>query len=690
VLAHPTVASKNFLVTIGDRTVGGLCARDQMVGPWQLPLADCAISLTDFTGFAGEAMAVGERTPLALIDAAASARMAVGEAITNLAAASVGSLSEVKLSANWMAAASFPGETRCCTTRCARSAWNCVPNSTSASRSARTPCRCRRNGMTAPAGPASRCRQCPLVVSAFARVADVRDQLTPVMARDVDSELWLIGLGAGQQRLGGSILGQCYGRFGNVSPDIEEPGRLKAFFELIQAARADHLLLAYHDRSDGGAFAALCEMAFASRTGLELSLDGWGENAIACLFNEELGAIVQIAADDRAAFADLVNRYELTHCAQRIGKPIAAPVVRLLGEREVLAEWLWQELFDAWWSVTHAIQRLRDNPDCADEEREARRDFNDPGLVPLLAEPAPQAPYVNTGARPRVAILREQGVNSHYEMAAAFDRAGFTAVDVHMSDLIAARVRLDEFKGFAACGGFSYGDVLGAGRGWATSILERPALREHFAAFFARQDSFSLGVCNGCQMLAQLKWLVPGAEHWPRFLRNRSEQFEARLSLVEVVESPSLFFRGMAGARIPIVVSHGEGRASFDAPEHAGLAQVALRFVDGTGEVAERYPANPNGSPAGITGLTSRDGRSTLLMPHPERIHRTAQMSWHPAEWGEESRGCSCSITLVAGWASFSAALGAGGAGYLRPQSGAPSVATGLGRARPSLAALPR
>jgi phosphoribosylformylglycinamidine synthase len=511
------------------------------------------------------------------------------------------------------------------------------------------------------AGPQKSVSPVSLIITAFARVSDVRTQLTPVMTREVDSELWLIGLGAGLKRLGGSVLGQCYGGFGNVCPDVDEPQCLKSFFDLIQAARADNLLLAYHDRSDGGAFAALCEMAFASRLGLELNLDAWGENAFSSLFNEELGAIVQIAAEDRAAFADLVNRHDLTHCAQRIGRPIAAPVVRVLGEGEVIAEWRWQELFDAWWSVTHAMQRLRDNPECADEERVARRDFADPGLNPLLtfkasATPdagaadqtsvglksaatsaAVQAPYISTGARPRVAILREQGVNSHLEMAAAFDKAGFTAVDVHMTDLIAGRIRLDQFAGLAACGGFSYGDVLGAGRGWATSILERPALREHFAEFFERSNSFSLGVCNGCQMLAQLKGLIPGAEHWPRFLRNRSEQFEARLSLVEVLESPSLFFRGMAGSRIPIVVSHGEGRAEFDAPEHQSQAKIALRFIDGNGQPTLQYPTNPNGSPDGITGLTSLDGRSTLLMPHPERVHRTVQMSWHPAEWGEAS-----------------------------------------------------
>jgi phosphoribosylformylglycinamidine synthase len=639
VLAHPSVAAKNFLVTIGDRTVGGLCSRDQMVGPWQLPLADCAITLTDFLGNAGEAMAVGERTPLALIDAAASARMAVGEALTNLAAAPVASLAEVKLSANWMAAASHPGEDALLFDAVKAVGLELCPEldisipvgKDSLSMQAQW----QADGLTQKAvSPVS------LIVSAFARVADVRPQLTPTLDREADSELWLIGLGAGKQRLGGSVLGQCYGQFGGACPDVDDAQALKSFFDLIQAARADGLLLAYHDRSDGGAFAALCEMAFASHLGLELSLDGWGEDPFKALFNEELGAIVQIACEDRAAFADLVNRHDLTHCAQRIGKPIRSASVRIEQDDELIAEWDWQELFDAWWSVTHAMQRLRDHPECADEERATRRDFADPGLVPTLGFDVAEdiaAPYVNTGAKPRVAILREQGVNSQYEMAAAFSKAGFVAVDVHMSDLIAGRVSLDQFKGLAACGGFSYGDVLGAGRGWATSILERPDLREQFAAFFARPDSFSLGVCNGCQMLAQLKGLIPGAEHWPRFLRNRSEQFEARLSLVEVLDSPSLFLRGMAGSRLPIAVSHGEGRAQFDAPEHLGLAKVALRFIDGHGRTAASYPTNPNGSPEGITGLTSLDGRATLMMPHPERVHRSLQLSWHPAEWGEAS-----------------------------------------------------
>jgi phosphoribosylformylglycinamidine synthase len=479
-----------------------------------------------------------------------------------------------------------------------------------------------------------------LIVSAFARVADVRGHLTPVLQRDDESDIWLIGLGAGQRRMGGSILAQCYNAFGGAAPDVDEPERLKAFFECVQEARADGLVRAYHDRSDGGAFAAICEMAFAGHCGVEISLDGWGEEPFTTLFNEELGAVVQVSSEDRAAFADLVDRHGLTHCTQRIGRPMSGARIRVIEDRRTVAEWSWEELFDAWWGTTHALQALRDEPACADEERAARRDFSDPGLTPKLGfDPAEDvaAPFINTGVRPRVAILREQGVNGQIEMAAAFNRAGFEAVDVHMSDLIEGRRTLAEFKGLAACGGFSYGDVLGAGRGWATSILERTAVRDQFAEFFARGDSFSLGVCNGCQMLSQLKALIPGATHWPRFLRNRSEQYEARLALLEVLTSPSLFFRGMEGSRIPVAVAHGEGRAQFESDFDLTAAHIALRFVDGRGEVARSYPANPNGSPEGITGLTSDDGRATLLMPHPERVFRTAQMSWHPAEWGEDS-----------------------------------------------------
>jgi len=647
VLAHPTVASKSFLVTIGDRSVGGLTARDQMVGPWQLPVADCAITLSGFEGFTGEAMAIGERTPLALLDPVAAARMAVGEAITNLCAAPVETLHRVKLSANWMAAAGHDGED-------ARlfDAVRAVGMEL-----------CPALDLSIPVGKDSLSMQAQwqadgaayrsvapvsLVVTAFAAVPDVRGQLTPQLAREVESELWLIGLGAGRQRLGGSILAQVHPEwngggalpaFSGEVPDLDDPQRLRALFELVRDAREAGLLLAYHDRSDGGAFAALCEMAFCSRTGLDITLDAWGENPFRTLFNEELGAVVQVACGDRADFADLVARHGLVECAQRIARPTTAPLVRVVDEDNVLAQWRWEELFDAWWSVTHAMQRLRDDPECADEERASARRFDAPGLQPRLAfDPAQDiaAPFVNAGARPRVAILREQGVNGQVEMAAAFDGAGFEPVDVHMSDLVAGRERLDGYRGLVACGGFSYGDVLGAGRGWATSVLEREALRAMFADFFADESTFALGVCNGCQMLSQLRDIIPGAEHWPRFLRNRSEQFESRLGMLEVVDSPSLFLRGMAGSRIPVAIAHGEGRASFDGGADRAAARVALRYVAGDGSPAESYPDNPNGSDDAIAGLSSTDGRATILMPHPERTLRTANFSWAPRDWPDD------------------------------------------------------
>ncbi|MFP7722510.1 phosphoribosylformylglycinamidine synthase [Lysobacter sp. A3-1-A15] len=672
VLAHPTVAAKQFLITIGDRSVGGLTARDQMVGPWQVPVADCAITFTGFDGFTGEAMAIGERTPLALLDAPAAARMAVGEAITNLCAAPVESLDRIKLSANWMAAAGHDGEDARLFDAVRAVAIELCPEL----------------DLSIPVGKDSLSMQAQwqvdgeahksvspvsLIVSAFAPVVDVRAQLTPLLERDEESELWLIGLGAGKQRLGGSVLAQCHpdavasegalpafagqpsddGSATSGVPDLDHPQRLRDFFELIRDAREAGLLRAYHDRSDGGAFATLCEMAFCSRMGLDISLDGWAEDPFRTLFNEELGAVVQVRGEDRAAFADLVARHGLIDCAQRIARPVAsrahgpdaAASIRVLHDGNVLAQWRWDALFDAWWSTTHAMQRMRDNPECADEERASARDFNAPGLVPRLAFDPDEdiaAPFIAGtvhigGARPKVAILREQGVNGQVEMAAAFDRAGFEAFDVHMSDLVAGRVTLEGFAGLAACGGFSYGDVLGAGRGWATSILERPALREAFEAFFGRGDSFALGVCNGCQMLSQLKPIIPGAQHWPRFLRNRSEQFEARLGLLEIVESPSIFLRGMAGSRIPVAVSHGEGRAVFDGAGDPVAARVALRYVEGDGTPARLYPSNPNGSTDGIAGLSSEDGRVTILMPHPERTLRTANLSWAPADWGEDS-----------------------------------------------------
>jgi len=645
VLAHPTVASKSFLVTIGDRSVGGLTAREQMIGPWQLPMADVAITLAGFDTYAGEAMSLGERTPLALLNAAASARMAVGEAITNLCAAPVTALDTVKLSANWMAACGHNGEDALLYDAVKAVGMELCPQldisipvgKDSLSMQAQWQADGQAEKSVSPVS---------LVITAFAPVSDARQQLTPLLDRETESELWLIGLGAGKQRLGGSILAQTQAdhsalpAFAGDVPDLDDPQRLRAFFELIRDARESGLLLAYHDRSDGGAFAALCEMAFASRMGLDIVLDAWGDDPFRSLFNEELGAVVQIAKEDRAAFADLVERHALTECAQRIARPTTAPVVRVQLAGDSVVEWRWEELFDAWWSVTHAMQKLRDNPDAADQERAIARNFNAPGLKPKLAfDPADDvaAPFIASGARPKVAILREQGVNGQIEMANIFERVGFDAYDVHMSDLIEGRVQLGDFRGIAACGGFSYGDVLGAGRGWATSILERPALREAFAAFFARPDTFALGVCNGCQMMSQLKDIIPGAEHWPKFLRNAGEQFEARTALLEVVESPSILLRGMAGSRLPVAVAHGEGRAEFDSAVDQAAASISLRYVDGDGRVATQYPLNPNGSPDGITGLTTSDGRVTILMPHPERTPRTVNLSWAPSSWGEDS-----------------------------------------------------
>ena len=650
VLAHPTVAAKQFLITIGDRSVGGLTARDQLVGPWQMPVADCAITHAGYDGMAGEAMALGERTPLALLDAAAAARMAVGEAITNLCAAPVEALERVKLSANWMAAAGHPGEDAKLFDAvqavgmelCPRLGLSIPVGKDSLSMQVQWNAPAQQPGVASEVhrsvSPVS------LIVTAFAPVPDVGTQLTPLIEDGVDSELWLIGLGAGKQRLGGSILAQCFDAFGGACPDLDDPARLRAFFELIRDAREAGLLRAYHDRSDGGTFATLCEMAFCSHRGLDIDLDGWGsgraEDALRTLFAEELGAVVQIASEDRAEFADLVARHDLVECAQRIARPTGGNRIRVLHGEQTLAEWRWEELFDAWWSVSHAMQRLRDNPECADEERAAARRFDAPGLQPSLSfDPAQDvaAPYIGTGARPRVAILREQGVNSQVEMAVGFDRAGFVAIDVHMSDLIAGRGTLEEFDGLVACGGFSYGDVLGAGRGWATSILERDLLRDQFSAFFMRPGTFSLGVCNGCQMMSSLREIIPGANHWPRFLRNRSEQFEGRLGLLEVLDSPSLFLSGMAGSRIPVAVSHGEGRASFDTAQDRAAARVALRYVDGDGSPASAYPANPNGSVDAIAGLTSDDGRATILMPHPERTLRRSNFSWAPAQWPDDS-----------------------------------------------------
>jgi phosphoribosylformylglycinamidine synthase len=639
VLQFPAVADKTFLVTIGDRTVGGLCARDPMVGPWQVPVADVAVTLADFDGYAGEAMAMGERTPLALIDAPASGRLAVGEAITNLAAAGIRSLSEVKLSANWMAAAGHPGEDAALYDTVRAVALDLCPALGVSipvgkdSMSMRTTWS-ENGGERAVTAPVS------LIVSAFARVSDARRVLTPQLSLAEETLLLLVDLGNGQNRLGGAALAQVYDRLGTKPPDVDDPETLKSFFGIVQTLHAQGRLLAYHDRSDGGLFVTLCEMAFASRCGLAIALDELPGEALSALFSEELGAVVQVAGADRH---DVVAAFEAggVRCIA-IGEPLPGDRIRIARDGVTLFDESRIELHRAWSCTTHAMQRLRDHPDVADQEYERILDASDPGLTPRLTFDAAEdiaAPFIARGARPRVAILREQGVNGHIEMAAAFDRAGFAAFDVHMTDIITGRVALAGFQGIVAGGGFSYGDVLGAGEGWAKSILFNARARDAFGAFFARHDSFALGACNGCQMMGNLVELIPGTAHWPHFVRNRSEQFEARLVLGEVQRSPSLFFAGMEGSRIPIPVAHGEGLAEFrdGAQLEACEGLVALRFVDHRGEPTERYPYNPNGSPRGIAGVTTADGRFTILMPHPERTFRTVQMSWHPREWGEDS-----------------------------------------------------
>jgi phosphoribosylformylglycinamidine synthase len=640
VLRLPTVGSKNFLITIGDRTVGGLNHRDPMVGPWQVPVADCAVTLTDFDGYQGEAMAMAERAPVALLSSADAARLAVGEAITNLAAAPIESLGEIRLSANWMAAVNHPGEDAALFDAVKAVGMELCPTLDIAipvgkdSLSMQT---VWQDGEQ----PQRTVSPVSLVITGFARVGDVRRTLTPQLKLDRgDSELWLIDLGAGRDRLGGSALTQVFNRAGGVPPDLDDPKRLCALFELVQEASRAGLILAYHDRSDGGVLATLLEMAFAGHCGLEIHLDGWAEATLRALFNEELGAVVQVAKANREAFEALLVKYNLAGMSHRIGRPKEKLGIKLFLGNEAVFKWNWTQLFTAWNHASHAMQRLRDNPASADAELEWRLDDADPGVSPRLAfNPAEDvaAPYIAKGTRPRVAILREQGVNGQVEMAAAFARAGFDAVDVHMSDLAAGRHKLADFRGFAACGGFSYGDVLGAGRGWATSILYNEAMRAQFESFFNDPSKFALGVCNGCQMLSQLKDIIPGAKHWPKFVRNASEQYEARLATLEVLDSPSLFFKGMAGSRIPVAVAHGEGRVSFPYACSPSKAQAAVRFVDNRGKPTENYPLNPNGSPGGLAGFTAADGRVTILMPHPERVFRSVQLSWHPDSWGEDS-----------------------------------------------------
>jgi phosphoribosylformylglycinamidine synthase len=637
VLSFPAVADKSFLIHIGDRSVTGLVARDQMVGPWQVPVADVAVTATGFYAVTGEAMAMGERTPLAVINTPASGRMAIGEALTNLAAARVESLKHIKLSANWMAAAGTPGEDAALFDTVKAIGKELCPALGLAipvgkdSLSMKTVWKeaGREKVMTAPVS---------LIVSAFAPVLDVTKTLTPQL-RDEDSELILIDLGQGKNRLGGSILAQVYRQMGDETPDLDDAGLFKAFFNVIQQLNQQDRLLAYHDRSDGGLLAAVAEMMFAGRLGINLNISALGPDALAALFNEELGAVLQVRKLDCETVLAQLSEAGLGACTHRIGEIAASQSLVISDGEQTVFSATRAELQTTWSEVSYRMQALRDNPDCAAQQFERIRDDWDPGLNAVLTFDSHEnvcAPFINS-ARPKVAILREQGVNGHVEMAAAFDRAGFTAIDVHMSDIIHGRVSLTDFTGLAACGGFSYGDVLGAGGGWAKSILFNARAREAFSAFFQRQDTFGLGVCNGCQMMSGLQEIIPGAEHWPRFMRNDSEQFEARVALVEVQESPSILFAGMAGSRMPVVIAHGEGRAEFNIDPAVALeaGAVSLCYVDNEGELTTEFPANPNGSPFGITGLTTRDGRFTIMMPHPERCFRTMQNSWHPDDWGE-------------------------------------------------------
>jgi len=640
VLRHPAVASKSFLITIGDRSITGMVARDQMVGPWQVPVADCAVTTISHDSVAGEAMAMGERTPLALLDAPASGRMAIGEALTNIACTPIAKLSDIKLSANWMCAAGHRGEDEKLFRTVEAVGMELCP----------------RLGITIPVGKDSMSMRTAweqdgeakavtaplsLVISAFAPVTDVRRTLTPQLRTDRgDTELLLVDLSAGRHRLGGSILAQVYGQLGDDVPDLDAPERFKTAFGVIQAALGADELLAYHDRSDGGLFVTLAEMAFAGRTGLVVDLDGLGGDPLAALFNEELGMVVQVASGHARAVLQRFVDAGIGSLVTRVGTLAKDDAITLRHGGETLFRDSREQLQRLWSETSYRIQALRDNPACAEQEFDGLLG-DDPGLsASLTFDPAEDiaAPYLGR-ARPRVAILREQGVNSQVEMAAAFHLAGFEAVDVHMSDILAGRVGLAAFQGLVACGGFSYGDVLGAGEGWAKTILFNARARDQFETFFNREETFTLGVCNGCQMVSNLKELIPGASHWPRFVRNLSEQFEARFSLVRIEESPSVLLAGMAGSHMPIAVAHGEGRAEF--ADGTGLARLedsgtaAIRFIDNHLRATETYPANPNGSPGGVTGISSLDGRVTIMMPHPERVFRTVTNSWHPDDWGQ-------------------------------------------------------
>jgi phosphoribosylformylglycinamidine synthase len=664
VLSLPTVADKSFLITIGDRSVGATTVRDQMVGPWQVPVADCAVTTMSFEGYLGEAMAMGERTPLAVINAAASGRMAVGEALTNIAAARIGDIADIKLSANWMAACGQPGQDAALFDTVKAVGMELCP-ALGISIPVGKDSLSMRTTWKEPGEDKSVTSPVSLIVSAFAPVSDVRSTLTPQLRRDCgETSLIVIDLGRGKNRMGASALAQVMQQIGNQVPDVDSAADLKAFFNAIQRLNSEQKLLAYHDRSDGGLFATLCEMGFAGRCGFTVNLDiiamesehaaDWGdaknwttqvgerrnELTLSALFSEELGAVLQVRAEQKSEVMNVLREFGLGACSHIIGKLNERDAIEFTRDAKVIYSQPRSALQRLWSETSWRIARLRDNPACADAEYDRLLDLTDPGMSPVVTFDAQHdiaAPYLSLGAKPRVAILREQGVNSHVETAYVMHKAGFTAVDVHMSDLIAGRASLQDFTGAIAVGGFSYGDVLGAGEGWAKTILFNAQLAEQFAAFFGRSDTFALGICNGCQMMSNLKSIIPGAEAWPKFTRNKSEQFEARFAMVEVAESPSIFFAGMAGTQAPIAVAHGEGFADFSQTGSSADALVALCFIDNKGQASESYPYNPNGSPQGITSVTTGDGRFTVMMPHAERVFRTVNQSWHPDAWGEDS-----------------------------------------------------
>ncbi len=651
ILRLPAVASKQFLITIGDRTVTGLVHRDQMIGPWQIPVADCAITLNDYVGYSGEVMAMGERTPIAVINPIASGRMAVGEALTNILAGPVTTLSEIKLSANWMVASGQPLQDQAlfstvqavCTQLCPALSLTIPVGKDSTSMHTQWT-EIDEQGMTQHKSVTS---PLSLIISAVAAVSDIRGAVTPELQLDVgETCLLLVDLGRGENRLGGSALAQVHQALGETTPDLDSVDDVSNFFHVIQQLKQNKKILAYHDRSDGGCITSLLEMAFASGTGLTIELNTLCKNTAAvipALFNEELGAILQIKSSDLTEVRSCFAQQQLSDCLFLLGQPTQSSEIIIQYHHQILLQRKRIDLQKMWSETSFRLQSLRDHPDCAQQEFNAISDPNNFGLnVKVMFNPEEDitAPYIQRGIKPKIAILREQGVNGQIEMAAAFDQAGFSCIDVHMSDLLAQRTQLKEFHGLVACGGFSYGDVLGAGQGWAKSILFNTQLNDQFSEFFQRTDTFGLGVCNGCQMMSALKTLIPGAEHWPALMRNQSEQFEARLSLVEIQASPSILLLDMAGCRLPVAVAHGEGRMVFHSPAQLSNTSqqqlISLRYVDSGGKVTENYPENPNGSLQGITGLCNVDGRFTIMMPHPERVFRRVQLSWSPKEWTGE------------------------------------------------------